>query len=91
MLRPRLEQLRCPVWLRSAITDIGPMPKPLISLLAAGALASTAVAKPVADAGELDLAGPRREPLSQGMDFYDLAPDGRISRIVGFFGPRPTP
>ena len=29
--------------------------------------------------------------LSQGMDFYDLAADGRISRVVGFFGSPPTP
>lgn len=30
------------------------------------------------------------KPLSQGMDFYDLAPDGRIRRVVGFFGAPPT-
>jgi len=35
--------------------------------------------------------GPDGKQLGQGMDFYDLAPDGRISRIVGFFGPPPTP
>jgi hypothetical protein len=29
--------------------------------------------------------------LAQGMDFYDLAPDGRISRVVGFFGAPPAP
>lgn len=29
--------------------------------------------------------------LTQGMDFYDLAPDGRIIRVVGFFGAPPTP
>ena len=31
--------------------------------------------------------------LLQGMDFADLAPDGRIQRIAGFFGllPRPKP
>jgi hypothetical protein len=29
--------------------------------------------------------------LTQGMDFYDLAPDGRIVRVVGFFGAPPTP
>jgi hypothetical protein len=29
--------------------------------------------------------------LTQGMDFYDLAPDGRISRVVGFFGAPPAP
>jgi hypothetical protein len=29
--------------------------------------------------------------LTEGMDFYDLAPDGRISRVVGFFGAPPEP
>ena len=29
--------------------------------------------------------------LTQGMDFYDLAPDGLISRVVGFFGAPPAP
>jgi hypothetical protein len=29
--------------------------------------------------------------LTEGMDFYDLAPDGRISRAVGFFGAPPAP
>jgi len=29
--------------------------------------------------------------LAQGMDFYDLAPNGRISRVVGFFGAPPAP
>jgi hypothetical protein len=28
---------------------------------------------------------------TEGMDFYDLAPDGRISRVVGFFGAPPAP
>ena len=27
----------------------------------------------------------------EGMDFADLAPDGRIQRIAGFFGPLPPP
>jgi hypothetical protein len=27
--------------------------------------------------------------LAQGMDFYELAPDGRIRRVVGFFGAPP--
>jgi hypothetical protein len=27
---------------------------------------------------------------TQGMDFGELAADGRIRRIVGFFGPLPT-
>lgn len=35
--------------------------------------------------------GPDGKSLGQGMDFYDLGSDGRISRIVGFFGPPPTP
>ena len=35
--------------------------------------------------------GPDGKQLSQGMDFYDLAPDGRISRVVGFFGAPPAP
>jgi hypothetical protein len=30
------------------------------------------------------------EVALEGMDFGELAPDGRISRIVGFFGPFPT-
>ena len=29
--------------------------------------------------------------VTHGEDFYDMAPDGRISRIVGFFGPPPEP
>ena len=29
------------------------------------------------------------EVALEGMDFGELAPDGRISRIVGFFGPFP--
>ncbi|WP_233840518.1 hypothetical protein [Dyella sp. 2HG41-7] len=29
--------------------------------------------------------------LGEGVDIYDMAPDGRISRIVGFFGPAPAP
>jgi hypothetical protein len=28
--------------------------------------------------------------LAQGMDFYDLAPDGRIRRVAGFFGAPPA-
>jgi len=35
--------------------------------------------------------GPHGRQLGQGMDFYDLAPDGRISRVVGFFGAPPAP
>jgi len=35
--------------------------------------------------------GPDGGQLAQGMDFYELAPDGRISRVVGFFGAPPTP
>lgn len=34
--------------------------------------------------------GPDGKPLAQGMDFYDLAPDGRIGRVVGFFGAPPA-
>ena len=26
-----------------------------------------------------------------GTDFYDMAPDGRISRVIGFFGAPPAP
>ena len=29
------------------------------------------------------------ETVLEGMDFGELAPDGRIARIVGFFGPFP--
>ena len=28
--------------------------------------------------------------VTHGVDFYDMAPDGRIQRIVGFFGAPPT-
>lgn len=35
--------------------------------------------------------GPDGKQLAQGMDFHDLAPDGRISRVVGFFGAPPAP
>lgn len=35
------------------------------------------------------LLGPDGTQLTQGMDFYDLATDGRISRVVGFFGAPP--
>lgn len=28
--------------------------------------------------------------VTHGVDFYDTAPDGRIQRVVGFFGPPPT-
>ena len=31
------------------------------------------------------------ETVLEGMDFGELAPDGRIARIVGFFGPFPPP
>jgi hypothetical protein len=31
------------------------------------------------------------EDVLEGMDFGELADDGRISRIVGFFGPFPAP
>ena len=31
------------------------------------------------------------EVVLEGMDFGELAPDGRIRRIVGFFGPFPPP
>jgi hypothetical protein len=30
------------------------------------------------------------KPISHGVDFYDMARDGRIQRIVGFFGDRPA-
>jgi hypothetical protein len=28
--------------------------------------------------------------VTEGMDFYELAPDGLIRRVMGFFGPPPT-
>jgi hypothetical protein len=31
------------------------------------------------------------EDILEGMDYGELAPDGRISKIVGFFGPFPEP
>jgi SnoaL-like domain len=37
------------------------------------------------------LLGPDGTQITQGMDFYDLAPDGLISRVVGFFGAPPAP
>jgi hypothetical protein len=37
------------------------------------------------------LLGADGRQITQGMDFYDLAPDGLISRVVGFFGAPPDP
>ena len=36
------------------------------------------------------LLGADGKVLTQGMDFYELAPDGLIRRVTGFFGPPPT-
>ena len=36
------------------------------------------------------LLGPDGQTLSEGMDFYQLAPDGLIRRVTGFFGPAPV-
>ena len=35
------------------------------------------------------LLDPGGAPVSQGTDFGELGPDGRLRRIVGFFGPPP--
>jgi hypothetical protein len=35
------------------------------------------------------LLGADGKVLTQGMDFYELAPDGLIRRVTGFFGPPP--
>ena len=35
------------------------------------------------------LIGPQKELLLEGMDFVELAGDGRLKRINGFFGPFP--
>jgi hypothetical protein len=37
------------------------------------------------------LFAPHGNQLAQGMDFYEMARDGRISQLVGFFGPPPAP
>jgi hypothetical protein len=36
------------------------------------------------------LLGPDGKVRTQGMDFYELAQDGRIHRVTGFFGPPPV-
>jgi hypothetical protein len=36
------------------------------------------------------LLGSDGKVITQGMDFYELAPDGLIRRITGFFGPPPS-
>jgi hypothetical protein len=36
------------------------------------------------------LLDPHGASISQGLDFGDLAEDGRLRRITGFFGPLPT-
>jgi hypothetical protein len=33
---------------------------------------------------------PNGKRPTQGMDFYELAPDGLIRRVTGFFGPPPV-
>lgn len=35
------------------------------------------------------LVSPAGETLVEGIDFGELAPDGRLKKIVGFFGPLP--
>lgn len=36
------------------------------------------------------LVGARGKLVTQGMDFYELAPGGLIRRVTGFFGPPPV-
>ena len=36
------------------------------------------------------MAGPDGGNVMEGIDFGELAPDGRLRRITGFFGPLPT-
>ncbi|MDB5703886.1 MAG: hypothetical protein JWN66_1002 [Sphingomonas bacterium] len=36
------------------------------------------------------LVGADGREITQGMDFYELAPDGLIHRVTGFFGPPPA-
>ena len=36
------------------------------------------------------LVGADGKVVTQGMDFYELAPDGLIRRVTGFFGPPPA-
>ena len=36
------------------------------------------------------LVGPRGETVVEGIDFGELAADGRLRKIVGFFGPLPV-
>jgi hypothetical protein len=36
------------------------------------------------------LVGAYGKVVTQGMDFYELAPDGLIRRVTGFFGPPPS-
>lgn len=33
---------------------------------------------------------PDKTEVARGEDFYELAPDGRIQRVTGFFGPAPV-
>jgi hypothetical protein len=35
------------------------------------------------------LIGSDGKVVTEGMDFYELAPDGLIRRVTGFFGPPP--
>lgn len=37
------------------------------------------------------VAGPDGATLREGVDFAEVAPDGRLVRVVGFFGPLPPP
>lgn len=37
------------------------------------------------------VAGPDGATLREGVDFAEIASDGRLRRIVGFFGPLPPP
>ena len=36
------------------------------------------------------LTGANGKVITQGMDFYELAPDGLVRRVTGFFGPPPA-
>ena len=36
------------------------------------------------------LVGADGKVVTQGMDFYELAPDGLVRRVTGFFGPPPA-
>ena len=58
-----------------------------------GALASGAASAPQTHHGFMRATWVFRRPdnteVARGMDFYELAADGRIRRVVGFFGAPP--